>query len=64
VVVDDRSCPFEPERRQLRQDLALVRNSGCEDVIERGQAIGGDNEQRLAELTTQLYRIAGELAGE
>ena len=38
--------PLEPERRELRQDLALVGNAGAEHVIERGDAIGGDDEQR------------------
>ena len=32
--------------------------------VKTGQGLYDDNEQRLAELTTQLYRIAGELAGE
>ena len=32
--------------------------------VKTGQGFYDDNEQRLAELTTQLYRIAGELAGE
>ena len=32
--------------------------------VKTGRGFYDDNEQRLAELTTQLYRIAGELGGE
>ena len=41
---------IEPERRQLREHFALVGNAGAEDVVERGDAIGGDDEQVLAEI--------------
>ena len=37
---------LEPERRQLRQDLALVRDARAEHVVERRDAIGRDDEQR------------------
>ena len=41
---------LEPERRQLRQDLALVGNARAEDVVERRDAIGRDDEQVVADL--------------
>jgi hypothetical protein len=50
VVRDDRSGPVEPERRDLRQDLALVGNAGTEDVVEGRDAIARDDEQAVAEL--------------
>ena len=42
--------PLEPERRDLRQHLALVGNAGAEHVVERGDAIGGDDQQAIAEI--------------
>ena len=41
---------IEPERRELREHLALVGNAGAEDVVERGDAIGRDDQQVLAEI--------------
>jgi 3-hydroxyacyl-CoA dehydrogenase len=32
--------------------------------VKTGRGFYDDNEQRLADLTTELYRIAGELGGE
>ena len=49
-AASDRAILLEPERRQLRQDLALVGNPRAEHVVERGDAIGGDDEQMLAEI--------------
>ena len=36
---------IEPENGKLGQDLALVRNAGGQDVVERRDAVGGDNQQ-------------------
>ena len=41
---------LEPERRQLRQHLALVRDARSENVVERRDAIGRDDEQIAADL--------------
>ena len=41
---------LEPEPGQLRQHLSLVRDAGAEDVVERGDAIGGDDQQLVADL--------------
>ena len=40
----------EPEGRQLREHAALVGDAGAEHVVERGDAIGGDDQQVLAEI--------------
>ena len=45
VVRHDVARFAEPERRQLRQHLAFVRNAGAEDVVEGGNAVGRDNQQ-------------------
>ena len=50
MVGDDRLRPLEPERGDLRQDLALVGNARAEHVVERRDAIGGDDEQAIAEI--------------
>ena len=47
MIVNDRVRTAEPERRQLRENLAFVRNARPEDVIEGGDAIGGDEDQRV-----------------
>ena len=41
---------LEPERRQLREDLALVGNAGAKNVIEGRDSIRGDHQQRVAEI--------------
>ncbi len=57
---------LEPERRQLRQDLALVRDARSEDVVEGRDAIGRDDEQVAADLVyianfaTPVQRQAGQ----
>ena len=48
VVGDDVAQVLEPEGRQLRQDAPLVRNAGPEHVIERRDAIGGNDEEDVA----------------
>ena len=50
MVVDDASSPVEPEGGELRQDFALIGDSGPEHVIERRNAVGGDDEQSIAEV--------------
>jgi hypothetical protein len=50
VVRDEVAHPIEPERGQLREHLALVGNARAEHVVERGNPIGGDDEQIVAEL--------------
>ena len=47
VVRDDVRQLVEPERRQLGQHLALVRDAGAQHVVEGGDAVGGDQEQRV-----------------
>src|SRR5580765_5178090 len=59
--------PAEPERGELREDLALVRNAGTKNVIEGRNAVRGDDEQVLteivdvADLAASLKRETGEL---
>ena len=48
VMRDQIAHALEPERRQLREYLAFVGDAGSEDVIERGNAIGGDHDQVVA----------------
>jgi hypothetical protein len=50
VVRHEVAHPLEPERRELRQHFALVGNAGAEDVVEGGDAIGGDEEQVVSDL--------------
>ena len=50
VVRDDIGQLVEPERRQLRQHLALVGDAGAQHVVEGGDAVGGDQEQRIAQV--------------
>ena len=50
MVRDQIADVIEPERGQLRENFALVGTSGSEDVIEGGDAIGGDDEQVRAEI--------------
>src|SRR6185295_9610951 len=50
VIGDDRLRACEPERGNLREDLALVGNPRPKHVIERRDAIGGDDQQAVVEL--------------
>ena len=50
VIVDDRLEPIEPERGDLRQHLALIGDPRAQDVVEGGDAIGGDDQQAVAEV--------------
>ena len=40
----------EPEEAHLRQHAALVGDAGGQDVVERGDAVGGDDQQALGML--------------
>jgi hypothetical protein len=40
----------EPEQRELRQHAALARDGGGQHYVERAQAIGGDDQQLVAEV--------------
>ena len=42
--------PLEPEGRQLREHLALVGYARSEHVVERGDAIGRDEQQVVTHL--------------
>ena len=48
VVGDDVSEKVEPEERELGEDLAFVGNAAAQDVVEGGDAVGGDEEELLA----------------
>ena len=39
----------EPEERQLREHSALLRNSGRQNVVERRDAVSGNDEQVFAQ---------------
>ena len=45
VVGDDAARALEPERRELREHAALVGDARAEHVVERRDAIGGDDER-------------------
>ena len=45
----------EPEVRDLIENLALVRNARRQHDIERGDAIGGDEQKALAEVVHIAY---------
>ena len=45
MVGNDVLEKVEPEQRNLGQNAALVRNAGRQHVVERGNAVGGHEEQ-------------------
>ena len=47
MVLHDVPRPVEPESRQLREHAALVGDARAEHVIERGDAVGGDDDEPL-----------------
>src|SRR5205823_6963765 len=49
VMRHETAHAFEPERRELVQDFALVGNPRAEDVVERGDSIRCDDEQIVAD---------------
>jgi len=52
---------IEPEYRKLRQHPALVRNAGGQNVVECGDAIGGDDEE-LAVDAIHVAHLAAAVA--
>jgi hypothetical protein len=58
VMRDQVADVIEPERRQLREDLAFVGDARTEDVVERRDAIGGDDEQMAAEIIDVAHLAA------
>src|SRR5437764_477128 len=50
MIRSNRARAIEPERQNLRQDLSFVGDSGAEHVVERRDAVGGHDEQLLAEV--------------
>ena len=49
---------LEPERGQLREDLALVGDPRSEDIVERRDAVGRDDEQVVADLVDVAHFAA------
>ena len=47
VVRNQVTKQIEPEKRNLCKHPALVRDAGGQDVIEGGDAVGGDEQQAL-----------------
>ena len=62
VIRHDAGELREPERRQLREHLALVGNARSEHVVERRDAIGGDDQQRIAEVVDVAHLARAEAA--
>ena len=60
-VVRDRVLEqVEPEERELGEDAALVGDAGGEDVVEGGDAVGGDEEKLVvAEVVDVAHLAAG-----
>ena len=50
MIGDDVFGPGEPESRDLGEDLALVGNARAKHVVERGNAVAGNNEQPVAKV--------------
>ena len=50
MIRDDVARLVEPEGGQLCEHLAFVGDAGAEDVVERRDAIGGDEQQLVADL--------------
>ena len=57
MVFHDAVEQLEPEDRNLRQHGALVRNFVFQNVIERGNAVGRDEQQLVAEIV-QVAHLA------
>ena len=66
VIGHDRLHALEPERRNLGEHLALVGNARAEHIVERGDAVGGDDQQAIAELVdiADLTLAIGASVGE
>jgi hypothetical protein len=50
MIRDDVAEQFEPKKRKLREDTALVGNWRRQDDIERGEPIGRNHEQPVAQV--------------
>ena len=50
MIGNDLACSNEPDGRNLREDLALVGDAGAENVVERGDAIGGDEQEPVPKI--------------
>ena len=50
----------EPEKRDLGQNPALVRDAGGQNIVERGDAIGGNKQQPVV---VQPVHVADFAAG-
>ncbi len=66
MIGDDVFQKIEPEKRKLRQDAALIGNGSGKYDIERGEPVGGDDEQFIAEIVdvADLSSRRGSEAGE
>ena len=51
----------EPEQGDLGEDAALMRDAGRQYIVERGDAVGGDEEQVVA---VEVVDVANFAAGE
>jgi hypothetical protein len=67
VIGHDVAEQLEPEERELSEDFAFARDAGGEHVIEGGDAVRGDEQQRfadgikVADLAACEQREAGEI---
>jgi hypothetical protein len=50
VIRHDAAQAIEPEARNLCEDFPFVGDARAEDVVERRDAIAGDDEQPIAEV--------------
>ncbi len=48
VVGHNAGKKIKPEERKLGKNLALARNAAAQYMVEGGDAIGGDHEQKFA----------------
>ena len=51
---------FEPKRRELIQDRALVRDRLWQNDVKSRQAIGGDEEERFAKIKNLAHLSAAQ----
>jgi hypothetical protein len=67
VVGHDIAQQLKPEERELGQDFAFAGNAGGEHVVEGGDAVRGDEEERfadgikVADFAAREQRKAGEI---
>jgi|GEM_PF-4213670 len=62
---------LKPEERKLREDPAFIWNSGCENVVKRGDAICCNKQQNIrvyhvyvADFTAGVERDSGKICFE